>query len=195
MPPARGADGLELKYNPYHDPHSGRFTFGSGGAGIAAGPATRLVAPADGSVTARGGNIRAFEDPMTLEQVFPGLNGAPGGSVFAVADSALDLTGPANEMSAEVLRNTSARLQEQIKAIDPTWHYDSLGPITTVDGLSNEVNDLRFQPAAAIARVKGDYGPLQVETMRFVQRRTDMAYDSGVALQKTGGSENEIVGC
>ena len=46
------------------------------------------------------------------------------------------------------------------------------------------MNDLRFRSAVAIARVQGDYEPLQVETTRFVQQRADVAYDQGIALQK-----------
>lgn len=64
---------------------------------------------------------------------------------------------------------------------------DSAGhPIETVQGLYNEVNDLRFQRAASLARVKGDYGPLKVETLRFVQRQTDLAYDQGLISLKLG---------
>ena len=136
---------------------------------------------------------------MTLDQVFPDLQNAPGDAIVSMADDVLDLTGPANEMSMEVLRNTSTRLEEQIKAIDPAWHYDRLGPTTTVEGMTNEVDNLRFQRAAVLARVKGDYGPLQVETLRFVQQRTDDAYDDALALQKAGKlrsrlSDQEAVG-
>jgi len=31
LPPAHRADGLEFKFNPYHDPRDGRFTFAPGG--------------------------------------------------------------------------------------------------------------------------------------------------------------------
>lgn len=48
------------------------------------------------------------------------------------------------------------------------------------------MNDLRFQRAAVMARVKGDHNPLQVETLRFVQQRADDAYDRGQELLKVG---------
>ncbi len=96
-------------------------------------------------------------------------------------------------MTAEVLQNHARQIMEQIKAIDPGWHYDEIVPIDalgnsmqTVDGLSAKVNDLRFQRAVVVARLKGDYEPLQVETLRFVQQRADLAYDRGVALLKAG---------
>ena len=42
---------------------------------------------------ARGGNARAFKEPMTLEQTFPGLQHAPGGAIIAVADNFFDFLG------------------------------------------------------------------------------------------------------
>ena len=108
---------------------------------------------------------------MTLEHSFPGLRSSPGGAIVAVADNLFDLTGPANAMTAEVLQNHARQIIEEIKAIDPGWHYDEIvpidalgNPIQTVDGLSAKVNDLRFQRAVAVARLKGDYEPLQIET-------------------------------
>lgn len=64
---------------------------------------------------------------------------------------------------------------------------DGLGSrIVTLQGLNAKVNDLRLQRAAAVARGKGNYGPLQVETLRFIQQRADSAYDDAVALIKAG---------
>lgn len=34
--------------------------------------------------------------------------------------------------------------------------------------------------------MRGDYGPLQVETIRFAQRNVDLAYDQGLGLLKAG---------
>ena len=189
--PPRAPDGRELKFNPYHDPDDGRFTFASGAGASGAGGGggaddADAAAAAEGSPSVRGSNSAAFLEPMTLDQAFPGLADAPGGAVLSAADNLFDITGPASAMQAEVLQRTSANLQAQIKAIDPTWHYDKLGPITSVEGLSNEVNYLRFEQAAAIARVKGDYGPLQVETVRYIQQQANTAYDEGLALQKAG---------
>ena len=236
LPTVRLADGTELKFNPYHDPRNGQFTFAPGGAAGDGGILVRyanvrprnsdaldsamttggqtgvrrastypntpaigrhieaqLAAPPQRPVVGRGGNTRAFEDPMTLEQSFPGLRNSPGGAVVAVADNLFDLTGPADAMTAEVLQNQTRQLSAQIKAIDPAWHYDEIVPtdalgnrIETIQGLTAKVNDLRFQRAAVTARVRGDYGSLQVETLRFVQRNVDTAYDQGVALLKAG---------
>jgi hypothetical protein len=137
LPLVRTADGRELKFNPYHDPRNGRFTFAPGGPAIstassravpghgASGGQSAALAPAGPETEpARGSNIRAFEDPMTLEQAFPGLRNAPGGAIIAVADNALDLFGPGEAAQVALLANQSKQLTAQIKAIDPTWHYD-----------------------------------------------------------------------
>lgn len=238
---AASADGVEFKFNPYHDPRNGRFTFAPGGvAGLAndrfrrsaptrvrradrarsaddpeeiqsvgtLAPAARQARPPTrpGPAMGRGSNSRAFEDPMTLEQSFPGLQGSPGGTILAVADNLFDFTGPANRSMMEFLHDQSKRLTAQIRSFDPKWHYDESGPtdafgtpIVTLQGLSVKVNDLRFQRAAIIARIQGDYRPLQVETLRFVQQQTDKAYEDGMALLKAGRlsprlSEREALG-
>jgi hypothetical protein len=136
---------------------------------------------------------------MTLEQTFPGLRNKPGSAIVALADNVLDLYGPAEAAVSELANNTTKQLIAQIKSIDPNWHYDRLGPITTAQGHINEVNDLRFQRAAALLRVKGDAAPLQVETLRFMQQRADEAYTRGKALLKAGKldvrlSEQEALG-
>lgn len=55
------------------------------------------------------------------------------------------------------LQDRPRQLTSQIKAIDPNWHYDEIGPtdafgtpIVTIQGLSAKVNDLRFQRAAVV---------------------------------------------
>lgn len=90
---------------------------------------------------------------------------------------------------AQFLQDQSRQLTSQIKAIDPNGHYDEIGPtdafgtpIVTVQGLTMKVNGLRFQRAAVVARIKGDYSPLQVETLRFVQQRADDALCSRAGI-------------
>jgi hypothetical protein len=51
----------------------------------------------------RGSNSRAFEDPITLEQSFPGLRNAPVRAIVAAADNLFDLTGPATRSQMEFL--------------------------------------------------------------------------------------------
>jgi hypothetical protein len=136
---------------------------------------------------------------MTLEQTFPGLRDAPGGAVISLLDNVFDLTGPSNELMAAMTRERTALLVEQISAIDPKWKFQSLGFPTTWEGVQNQLNDLRLQRAAALARVKGDLRPLQVETMREMQRLTDRAYEKAVRLHQSGGlkdglSKEQVIG-
>ena len=136
------------------------------------------------SVVPRGGNIRAFDDPMTLEQVFPGLRDAPGGALVALGDNIFDFTGPSRALTAELTKNWTNRLIEQIKTVDPSYHFDSLGFPGTRQGQINQLNGLRFERAAAFFRVKNELRPLQVETLGFVQEQTDEAYARGLKPER-----------
>jgi len=222
-------DSREFKFNPYHDPRNGRFTFAPGGpqslrhvvvsdrrrprvADSASAPVRQVnsevsqeprlneavyrpdegvatLQPAGlgpGSRLGRGGNIRAFQDPMTLEQTFPGLRDAPGGAIVALADSILDFTGPRRELTAELTRVQSNVILSRIQAVDPNFRFDSLGFPQTFQGQVNQINELRFTLATAFMRKKGELRPLQVETLRLMQKGADAAYDRGIQLLKAG---------
>lgn len=237
--PTRTADGIELKFNPYHDPRNGQFTSGPGGAALpdrgltasrVAAPASRQLSKSewhDASVEQsadaknqeavidaiyrpdrdagafrnvqyvppRGpvrSNSRAFEDPMTLEQTFPGLRDAPGGAVNSLLDNAFGITAPANEDMAKTTQERSAYLISQIKALDPHWTFQSLGFPTTWEGQKNQLNDLRMQRAAAFSRIEGDLRPMQVETMRAMQGLADKAYSKAVRLYDAGALRGHL---
>lgn len=184
---------LEAKFNPYHDPHNGQFTSGPAGKAISDGvyhpdDGTPSLTLAGGSEppTGMGDNSGHFLDPMTLDQTFPGLANAPAGSIIAVANPLLDLTGPADQMTSAMSQAYSQNLIAQIQAIDPSYRYDSLGFPDTFDGQMREINDLRWDRAAAIYNATGDAGPLQVETLRYLQDRTDAEYDNALEAAKIG---------
>lgn len=223
-PTDRSSDDIELKFNPYHDPRNGQFTFAPGGqslghgagiqravtaraatsaatpggngadqSSIPAGASVKPVVPnqsrppvRSGSVGGGGSNSRAFQDAMTLEQTFPGLQTAPGGAILVVADNFFDLMGPANAAQVALLDGWSRKVMSEIKAVDPAWRYDRLGPVNSVQGRTKELSYLRFQRAAVLLKVKGATGPLQVETLRFVQQRADDSYEQGLALLEAG---------
>lgn len=200
-PVVRTADGIECKFNPYHDPTNGRFTFAPGGA-----RGTAYVRPESGRRTSgsgtsaldriahlqarppsgRGSNSGAFQDPMTLEQVAPGLRNAPGGAVVAVMDHLFDFTGPANEMRIGHIDAQADNILADIKRLNPGFHYDELGPNMTVEGRLNRLNELRMIRAATLVRVKGDYEALKVETIRQVREMVDTAYEEGLRQLKQG---------
>jgi hypothetical protein len=238
LPLSIASDGVELKFNPYHDPRNGQFTFAPGGSsspGNAAGSPRRAAAssalaamkqpaafdrdstsrssPVDDQQpqrsdavyrpdndagrfeavslprnprASRGSNSRAFQDPLTLAQTFPGLQDQPAGVIVALADNVLDFSGPARELTADLTRTWSNTLINQIKALDPTYRFESLGFPETLEGQVNQLNSLRFERAAAFMRQKAELGPMQVETLRFIQQAADRAYDRGLVRLRAG---------
>jgi hypothetical protein len=98
LPTARSAAGLELKFNPYHDPKDGRFTFGPGGTGSVV-----AYGEGQGPRLGPGSNSRAFEDPMTVEQAFPELNAPVLKTFAAITGPLFDVVGPAAEAQIQVL--------------------------------------------------------------------------------------------
>ena len=82
-------------------------------------------------------------------------------------------------------------LSSDIKQVDPTFADDELFPPGGIDGLTwqgrtNLINNLRMQRAAAYYRILGDVGPLQVETLRFLQDAVDDAYEEAVSEADAG---------
>jgi hypothetical protein len=242
LPTGQTASGIQLKFNPYHDPRNGRFTFAPGGprslsrvitsdrtrparlverhtssptafssflrGTLRAGSFEPNEAPANllndgvfrpsgaqllqrtqyrpvprGSI---GSNSRAFQDPMTLEQTFPGLRESPGGSIIALAENIFDFSGPARETTTELSLQHSKVLIERIKVVDPGYQLQSFGLPATLDGQMSQIADLRLDLATAFYRKRGEMRPLQVETLRFIQKNTDRAYDVGRRLYEEG---------
>jgi len=144
----------------------------------------QVAAMRGGPPMRRGGNYQASQIPMTLEQVFPSLRNAPGGAIIALADNLLDLTGPARATTAELTNDLTDTLIRQIKTVDPVYRFDSVDFPQTFE--MNQLNDLRFKLAVTLFQKRGDARALQVETLRFLQARTDEAYDRGAALLKAG---------
>ncbi|MDM7958050.1 hypothetical protein [Blastomonas sp.] len=210
---------LERKFNPYHDPENGQFTFAPGGSRsgtsrqtatsdsnssqtmLPGGNTTLTLAQYRPNPRARIGGNRGPRpyDPMTLEQAFPGLSTAPGSSIIGLADYALGITGPANRLTAELATAEVKSLIQQIRKVDPEFQFDSLGSPTTFEGQINQIETLRMHRAAAFYNKRGDVKPLQVEVLRQMQSSTDRAYEEGQALFEAGRltprlSRNEAIG-
>lgn len=216
-----GSDRIEAKFNPYHDPRNGRFTFAPGGprslsrlvtssrsdiSRVATrfsqqapskinvsnavywpdGPKRGFQLTAGGNPPRPGGNSRAFQDPMTLQQVFPSLGSSPAGAIVSVAENFFDFMGPANRLTTELTRDYSNFLINQIRAVDPNYRFDSFGVPTTAEGQANQIRKLRLDRAAALYRVRGEVRPLQVETLRFLQDSVDTWYARGLRELKAG---------
>lgn len=224
---------LEHKFNPYHDPRDGRFTFAPGGPrslsrvvvsdrrGLSRAKPPSTAFPTDGGPSARQSSPSADQagqlsnaifqsdgtpaallhlaqyrpgprgrigsnngppitDPMTLHQVFPGLANAPAGGIIAMADHFLDISGPARQLTTQLTEEHVSLLIRQIKALDPKYVPAILAFPTTPAGQANLVNHLRMERAVAFYRARSELRPLQVEVIRFLQNRTNDAYDRGV---------------
>lgn len=198
---AAAGSAVEVKFNPYHDPRNGRFTFAPGGPrslrDVIVSPRGYLPAP-PGGAGGRGSNIRAFNDPMTLQQVFPNTGGAAARALIAPVEGFFNLKGPANELITALVVKHGQAITAQIREIDPKYHPRDWLP-TTFQGQMNYLNGLRLDRAAAFYRIRGDPRPLQVETLRFLQRKVDEAYAHGLKLLKAGRlsvrlSEQEALG-
>jgi hypothetical protein len=204
---SRADSAPELKFNPYHDPRNGQFTFAPGGPrsfnDIVVSP--RGYAPAaPGGPVGRGGagqrrsNYEAYYGPMTLHRVFTSWRSAVGGAILAPADGFFSPTGPANDLTTDLAMRAANVVIAQTKKVDPNYIVYDAFP-STFEGQMNHLNNLRVDRAAAFYRVRGDPRPLQVETFRFLQRRVDAAYAAGIKALREGRlkgrlSEQEALG-
>ncbi|WP_253201345.1 hypothetical protein [Sphingomonas quercus] len=87
----------------------------------------------------------------------------------------------------------------QIRAVDPSYGFESLGFPTTLQGQINQVNALRFDRAVVLMRKEGELQPMQTETLRFMQESADIAYKEGLRQLQAGKlnvrlSEQEALG-
>lgn len=135
-----------------------------------------------------GGNEPPYEF-SELSELFPGLKNEPGLMVpMAPIDSFLGISATANATNLAATEAEYAKLTDEIRAIDPTWRDDELQPLADMSwqGRGNAIKDLLIERAVAYYRVRGDIGPLQVETLKFLQSAVDKAYADGVAKYNQG---------
>ena len=99
--------------------------------------------------------------------------------------------------------NLSASLIDQILEIDPSYNAPALagqaGFPHTIEGRNNYLAGLRADLAAATYNIRGDIGPLQTETLRFLQGRVDVRYREGERMFSSGELDvhlgrNEAIG-
>jgi hypothetical protein len=120
-------------------------------------------------------------EPDSLVDVFPGIPNSPAGAILAPVDEFLGLSAPGREAAEQAARNMSLELIDRIRRLDPNYDPPELaepgGFPTSTAGRNNYLAILRADLAATIYRQTGDTGPLQVETLRFMQTRVDSAYE------------------
>jgi hypothetical protein len=154
-------------------------------------PLVVLTGGAEEEEPSRGSNGPP-DDYTRLEDVFPGLRDAPGLAIpLAPIDGFLGVSALADEANLEATLAQYSRLVADIKRVDPSFADQELLPAGGIAGLSwqgraNLINGLRMQRAAAYYRVLGDVGPLQVETLRFLQGAVDAAYADAVSAADAG---------
>jgi hypothetical protein len=132
------------------------------------------------------------DDFTRLEDVFPGLRDAPALAIpLAPIDGFFGVSAGADEANLEATLGQYRALVEDIKRVDPSFTNDELLPPDGIAGLTwqardNLINNLRMERAAAYYRILGDAGPLQVETLRFLQNAVDAAYEAAVSAADAG---------
>ncbi|MDP5281147.1 hypothetical protein Q9Q95_19640 [Sphingomonas sp. DG1-23] len=131
---------------------------------------------------------------MLLHQVFPGLQSPAARSIISAADYFFDLTGPASVLNAELSLLRANALLAQIQKIDPNYRVRSRGMTNpeTAAGWKTYLAGLRMDRAAALYGARGETGPLQVETLRFLQERVDAAYAEGLKRLKAGKIDTRL---
>lgn len=96
--------------------------------------------------------------------------------------------GPAQRLTMEISAAHAKDLIREIRSLDPTFRIETLEPggfPSTTIGQTNLINRLRLERAKAYYN-KGEVRPLQVETLRFLQRSVDATYDLGVIKLAAG---------
>jgi hypothetical protein len=132
------------------------------------------------------------EDFPTLQEMFPGLKEHPFvTAVLGPLDHFVGFSALADEMNLSATTNMYHSLVAQIKAIDPHFVDYEIFPEGGIAGMSwegraNLINYLRFERAAAYYNIRGQVGPLQVETLRFLRKTVDYYYVEAVRKFNAG---------
>ena len=140
------------------------------------------------------------DDYTRLEDVFPGLKDKPALAIpLAPIDGffGVGVGAAADEANLEATLGQYRALVAEIKQVDPTFADSELLPAGGIDSLdwqgrTNLINNLRMERAAADYRMRGDVGPLQVETLRFLQDAVDDAYEKAATASDAGRLEPRL---
>ncbi len=149
-------------------------------------PRVVLTVGAEDEAEPRGSNGPP-DDFTRLEDVFPGLRDAPGLAIpLAPVDGFFGVSVLADEANLEATLSQYRALVADIKQVDPSFVDQELLPpdgiaCLTWQGRTNLINNLRMQRDLAYYRILGDAGPLQVETLRFLQDAVGAAYEEAVS--------------
>ncbi|THD48580.1 MAG: hypothetical protein E7774_02795 [Bradyrhizobium sp.] len=138
------------------------------------------------------------DDYTRLEDVFPGLRDAPAAGIpLMPVDHFLSFSAMSDEAELEGAEGQYYGRIADIKRIDPSFVDNTLLPekgFAALDwqGRADVINGLRLQLAATKYRMLGDIGPLQVQTLRFLQGAVDKAYAEAVSAADAGRLEPRL---
>lgn len=123
--------------------------------------------------------VRPTEGPLV--EMFPDLPSAQGSErVFSVEE-------PASPLTQRDYERHAIQLIEEIRSIDPTFQSPSLQISRRSPGeRTAHLDNLRLERAALLWRSRQEIQPLQVEMIRFAQRRVDLAYADSLTKEAAG---------
>lgn len=167
LPSALGPDGLELKFNPWHDPADGRFTFAGAGRRYGAG-GTDVAREANSRTVPRAGRAPIAEDRRKSQTATPQTAGNAPGRTSKSEDQ-----GPARHASSAVL---SKRIERQRSGNQPSPVTEFVGGVG--EGLYNVGKE-------AVSGVRAALTISPVTTARNAGRGVAEMIDAVIASEDT----------
>jgi hypothetical protein len=146
-------------------------------------PLWRIEALLQDLRNARRQAVRLPLTPSSIQEIFPEI-GTLGPSRMADAISPTWALLPEEIVRDDHATRDAARgLIREIRSLDQNYEppeLETLGDLpATREAMSAYINTLLFDRAIAISVVRGEHGPLQVETLRHLQIEVDRAYEAG----------------
>jgi hypothetical protein len=131
---------------------------------------------------------RPYTPPTSgpLLDVFPGLATASGDTIVYPREGWLDAV--PREVAADqgAARTVAEAIIGEIRAANPEYVPPGFDDHATIEGRMSYFDTLRLERAAALFNAYGEVQPLQIETLRFLQQRVDVAYAEAVRLYEAG---------
>lgn len=173
LPPVRTADGIELKFNPWHDPADGRFTFA--GAGSTQGGGNRDTRQPRLRRGARGGSSNSTGGPRT---------GLDSRSQSKIAPTAKAGNAKQSHPIGEFVGGAGKGLYDAVKeTVTGTYSLLTTNPVTTIKDINSGVAGMIDGALAA------EDTPAHVQVRRAASAVAHMSpHDLGHAVGSTVGN-------
>lgn len=148
-----------------------------------------------------GGN-RPPPDSTTMRQIFPALRNPPANAILAPIDNFLGLSAPGEAANLAAAELQFQSLSRDLRQFDPDYRppaaYQSLQQMSW-EARNAYIGQMRLERASALYKFRGQVEPLQIETLRFLQRRVDARYKEALTRFKAGTLDvrlgrNEAIG-